>query len=103
MTVMACYAQDRTEAVSAHRPRNWPINFAPWVASKAPGRPVFDENGRRTAEMLRVDLKAAGIKYETAWESPTSTRSSRLRDASGGIGDIGQDLSDPGPAFDAEL
>ncbi len=65
VTVMACYAKNRTEAVQ-------PIaagladQLRPWVASKAPGRPVFDGMTERTAEMLRVDLKAAGIKYETA-------------------------------------
>jgi integrase len=37
----------------------------PWLASKAPGRPVF---GRltRTADMIRADLTAAGVEYETA-------------------------------------
>jgi integrase len=65
VTVMACYAKNRTEAVQ-------PIaagladQLRPWVASKAPARPVFDGMTERTAEMLRVDLEAAGIPYETA-------------------------------------
>lgn len=37
----------------------------PWVASLAPGRPVFDLTDR-TAEMIRIDLEAAEIPYETA-------------------------------------
>jgi site-specific recombinase XerC len=36
----------------------------PWLASRAPGRPLFKL--RRPAEMLRVDLEAAGIPFETA-------------------------------------
>jgi integrase len=65
VTVMACNAKNRTKAVQ-------PIaagladQLRPWVASKAPGRPVFDGMTERTAEMLRVDLAAAGIAYETA-------------------------------------
>jgi integrase len=65
VTVMACYAKNRTEAVQ-------PIaagladQLRPWVAMKTLGRPVFDGMTERTAEMLRVDLEAAGIDYETA-------------------------------------
>jgi len=64
-TVMACYDKRRKEAVQ-------PIAMAladrlrPWVAMKAPGKPVFDGMTERTAEMLRVDLEAAEIPYETA-------------------------------------
>jgi integrase len=36
----------------------------PWVASRPPGHPVFDLTDR-TAEMIRVDLAAAKIPYET--------------------------------------
>jgi integrase len=39
----------------------------PWLDRKTPGTRVFgDRLTDRTAEMLRVDLKAAGIPYETA-------------------------------------
>jgi hypothetical protein len=38
--------------------------LAPWLATRPPGRPVFDVP-ERTAEMLRVDLEAAGLDYET--------------------------------------
>jgi hypothetical protein len=35
----------------------------PWLASKAPGRPVFRPT--RRADMIRADLEAAGVPYET--------------------------------------
>jgi integrase len=65
VTVLAGYAKNGTEAVQ-------PIAIAladrlcPWLADKTPGRPVFDGMTHRTAEMLRVDMEAAGIPYETA-------------------------------------
>ncbi len=37
-----------------------------WLASKTPGEPVLRLPGRRSAEMLRVDLAAAGVPYTTA-------------------------------------
>jgi site-specific recombinase XerC len=37
----------------------------PWVASRTPGESVFNLPAK-TAEMIRVDLEAAGIPYETA-------------------------------------
>jgi len=37
-----------------------------WLASKAPGEPVLRLPGRRSAEMLRVDLAAAGVPYTTS-------------------------------------
>jgi glycosyltransferase involved in cell wall biosynthesis len=40
-------------------------NGAPWLASKAPGEPIFGDLTDRMAEMLRVDLQAAGVPYET--------------------------------------
>jgi len=65
VTVLAGYAKNRKEVVQ-------PIAVAladrlrPWLADKAPGRPVFARMTKKTAKMLRVDLKAAGIPYETA-------------------------------------
>jgi integrase len=38
----------------------------PWLAGKAPGRPVFAGMTCRTALMLRRDLAAAGVEYETS-------------------------------------
>src|SRR4051794_19048437 len=33
----------------------------PWLASRAPGRPVFDPLPEKTGQMLKADLKRAGI------------------------------------------
>jgi hypothetical protein len=37
----------------------------PWLARKAPGKPVFEGMTHKTAEMLRHDLGAAGVPYRT--------------------------------------
>jgi integrase len=66
VTVRACYSKNGREAVQ-------PISEAlagrlrPRLARTAPGAPVFNRvvRRRRTAEMLRVDLEAAGIAYKT--------------------------------------
>ena len=64
VTASACYTKNGKEAVQ-------PIatglaeRLGPWLALKAPGKPVFHPMTTRTAEMLRVDLEAAGIPYET--------------------------------------
>ena len=102
VTVMACYTKNGREAVQ-------PIaagladRLRPWLARKAPGRPVFDGMTDRTAEMLRVDLEAAGIPYETA-SGVADFHALRAAYVSqpGGVRRIGQDLSDLGPAFDPE-
>jgi hypothetical protein len=65
VTVQAAYAKNGKEAVQ-------PIalaladRLAPWLAAKPARIPVFDGMTERTAEMLRVDLEAAGVAYETA-------------------------------------
>jgi len=65
VTVLAGYAKNGEEAVQ-------PIagsladRIRPWLAAKALMTPVFDRMTQRTAEMLRVDLKAAGVPYETS-------------------------------------
>ena len=63
VSVAAAYAKNRREAV---QPLSDALaeRLAPWIASLPPGRPVFHLPGR-TAEMLRVDLVAAGIPDET--------------------------------------
>jgi integrase len=64
VTVRAGYAKNRREAVQ-------PLSHAladrlrPWVTLRAPGRPVFKGMTKRTAAMLAIDLKAAGIAPET--------------------------------------
>ena len=64
-TVDACYAKNGREAVQP-LPRSLVARLAPWLASKPVGRPVFAGMTKRTAEMLRTDLEAADIPYETA-------------------------------------
>ena len=65
VSVLAGYANNGKEAIQ-------PIAIAlanrlrPWLARKAAGTRVFDGLTDRTAEMLRVDLEAAKIPYETA-------------------------------------
>jgi integrase len=64
VTGRSCYTKNGKEAVQ-------PISAAlanrlrPWLADKALGTSVFDGMTKRTAEMIRVDLQAAGIPYET--------------------------------------
>jgi site-specific recombinase XerD len=64
ITVLACYSKNRQEAVQ-------PISAAladqirPWLACKPRGKPVFEGMKIRTAELLRRDLKAAGVPYRT--------------------------------------
>jgi integrase len=65
ITVLACYSKNGQEAVQ-------PIadtladQLSGWLATKPAGEPIFKGMGTRNAEMLRVDLKAAGIPYETS-------------------------------------
>jgi integrase len=65
VTVLAGYAKNGREAIQ-------PVAVAlagrlrPWLARKAPGRPVFGGMTKKAAGMLRVDLEAAGVPYKTA-------------------------------------
>lgn len=63
VTVAACYAKNGKEAVQPLPPA-LADRLAPGIATLPPGRAVFDLTDR-TAEMIRVDLAAAGIPYET--------------------------------------
>ena len=63
VTVSACYTKNGREAVQPIAPA-LAARLAPWIATLPPGRPIFQLSDR-TAEMLRVDLKAAEIPYET--------------------------------------
>jgi integrase len=64
VTGRSCYTKNGKEAVQ-------PISAAladrlrPWLAHKAPGVSVFEGMRDHTAAMIRVDLKAAGIPYQT--------------------------------------
>ncbi len=62
-TVAACYTKNGREAVQPLPPA-LAGRLAPWLAARPAGRPVFTLTPR-TAEMMRVDLRAAGIDYET--------------------------------------
>ena len=62
-TVPAGYTKNGKEAVQP-LPAALADRLAPWLATLPPGRPVFNLPDR-TAEMIRVDLEAAGIAYET--------------------------------------
>jgi integrase len=55
----AAYAKNRTEAIQPIRPDLAAI-LAPWVAQKAPGKPLFGLLSG-TAKMIRRDLAAAGL------------------------------------------
>ena len=63
-TVPAAYTKNGRLAVQP-LPQWLADRLSPWLALKAPGRPVFEELVKRTSEMLQRDLKAAGIPYET--------------------------------------
>ena len=60
----SCYTKNGKEALQPLAPA-LAARLRPWLAAKAPGVPVFDGMTQRTAEMLRADLKNAGIPYET--------------------------------------
>ena len=62
-TVPAGYTKNGREAVQP-LPPPLALRLRPWLAALPPGRPVFPLSDR-AAEMMRVDLEAAGIPYET--------------------------------------
>lgn len=64
VTVLACYSKNGHEAIQP-LPSTLADQLRPWLATRAPGKPVFGELTDRTAEMIRVDLEAADIPYET--------------------------------------
>jgi Phage integrase family len=64
VTGRSCYTKNGKEAVQPLA-LSLADRLRPWLATKAPGTPVFEGMTQRTAEMLRVDLKAAGVPYET--------------------------------------
>ncbi len=64
VTVKAAYTKNKKEAVQPIS-RALADRLRPWLARKPARKPVFAGMTERTAEMLRVDLDAAGVPYET--------------------------------------
>lgn len=62
-TVPAAYTKNGREAVQP-LPPVLAARLSPWLTSLPAGRPIFAMPDR-TAEMIRADLAAAGIDYET--------------------------------------
>jgi hypothetical protein len=67
VTVFACYSKNGREAVQpiAEALADW---LRPWLARCTPGNAVFHGTAkrRRTSDMIRADLEAGGIPYETS-------------------------------------
>ncbi len=88
--VSAGYARNSREAVQpiagglADRLRTW-------LARRPAGTPVFVGMTEKTAKMLRVDPKTAGVPYKTALlGGRLPCPASILRLESGGVGSVGQ-------------
>jgi len=64
VTVLACYAKNGEETAQPIA-KSLADRLRAWLAGKRPGVPVFDGITQRTAEMLRVDLGASDVPYET--------------------------------------
>jgi integrase len=64
VTGRSCHTKNGREAIQPLA-KSLADRLRPWIAGKAPGRPVFEGMTQRKAEMLRVDLANAGIPYET--------------------------------------
>ncbi len=64
VTALAAYTKNGREAVQPLA-QSLADRLRPWVALQALGRSVFEGMTTKTADMLKVDLEAAGIPYET--------------------------------------
>ena len=62
VTVRAAYSNRRRDDSQPIRP-DLANSLRSWLATKAPGRPVFGKLTNHTARMMRRDLEAAGIPY----------------------------------------
>jgi integrase len=65
IVVAAAYSKRRRDDVQPIR-RDLADALRQWLASKAPGVPVFRIDSHHTAHLIRADLKAAGIPYMDA-------------------------------------
>jgi integrase len=65
VTAKAAYTKNQKKAIQPLP--GWLVDrLRPWLARKAPGKPVFRGMTDHPADMLRVDLEAAGVPYETS-------------------------------------
>jgi integrase len=64
VTVKAAYSKHRRDDVQPIRPEAADI-LRPWLAARTPGKPLFGRLTQYTARMLRHDLEAAGIPFQT--------------------------------------
>jgi integrase len=65
VTAKAAYTKNKKEAVQPIPA--WLVErLRPWLAHEAPGKPVFKGMTDHVAKMLRHDLEAVGIPYETS-------------------------------------
>src|SRR5262249_48254080 len=65
VTAEAAYTKNKREAVQPI-PDSLVDRLRPWLVQKALGKPVFKGMTHHTAEMLRHDLEAAKVPYETS-------------------------------------
>lgn len=65
VAVNAAYSKRRRDDVQPIRP-DLAEALRPWLAAKAPGRPIFGDLTKHTAEMMRHDLEASGVPYVDA-------------------------------------
>jgi len=65
VTVAAAYSKRRREDVQPIRP-DLADTLRPWLASKAPGGPVFGDLTKHTNLLIQFDLARAGIPYRDA-------------------------------------
>lgn len=65
VTVAAAYSKRRRDDVQPIRP-DLAEALRPWLASKAPGKPVFGKLTKHTNLVIKADLEAAGIAYRDA-------------------------------------
>jgi site-specific recombinase XerC len=64
VTVKAAFSKRRRDDVQV-LPSTLADRLRPWLARRAPREPLFGRLTKRTAEMLRRDLEAAGVPHET--------------------------------------
>jgi integrase len=65
ITVAAAYSKRRRDDMQPIRP-DLADALRPWLASKAPGQPVFGNLTKHTNELIRSDLERVGIPYRDA-------------------------------------